>query len=407
MIYWNLTSHSIYSRALDARLEIDRTIGQLEGDEEGPCCIFIAGVHGNEPSGVFALHEVFQDLKKRGVPIRGSIYAFEGNQWALERGQRYQTIDLNRLWTSDQIERLRSSDFSPSNEDEVQQQELFHIIEELFKTKKGPFYFFDLHTTSSETRPFLTVNDSLLNRRFTKQYPAPIVLGIEEYLNGPLLSYINELGHVAFGFESGQHDAKASVENHMAFAYLSLVFTGAIGAENIDFKSTYHKLGQKRSDFYEIYFRHQIKKGEAFEMQSGFVNFQPIKKGRLLAKSDGEEVKAHHDSLVFMPLYQSQGEDGFFLIKRIPSFFLWLSRKVRQKRMDRLLAYLPGIQWESEQRDTLIVDLRVARFLARDFLHLFGYRSSEVDVNHLVIKNREAVSKFEDYQDEHWYRHPF
>jgi hypothetical protein len=75
--------------------------------------------------------------------------------------------------------------------------------------------------------------------------------------------------------------------------------------------------------------------------------------------------------------------------------------------MDRLLAYLPGIQWESEQRDTLIVDLRVARFLARDFLHLFGYRSSEVDVNHLVIKNREAVSKFEDYQDEHWYRHPF
>ena len=39
----------------------------------------------------------------------------------------------------------------------------------------------------------------------------PIVLGIEEYLQGPLLSYINTLGYVSLGFESGQHDNKQAI----------------------------------------------------------------------------------------------------------------------------------------------------------------------------------------------------
>ena len=131
----------------------------------------------------------------------------------------------------------------------------------------------DLHTTSSETIPFLTVNDSLLNRKFTKQYPVPIVLGIEEHLDGPLLSYINELGYVAFGYEGGQHDDLSSIENHIAFIYLSLVFSESITKESINFQH-YFELLAKTSidsrDFYEIFYHYKIKETESFKMKPGF-----------------------------------------------------------------------------------------------------------------------------------------
>lgn len=47
------------------------------------------------------------------------------------------------------------------------------------------------------------VNDSFLNCIYIKNYLLFIVLGIEEYLEGFLLNYINELGYVVFGFEGG------------------------------------------------------------------------------------------------------------------------------------------------------------------------------------------------------------
>ena len=60
----------------------------------------------------------------------------------------------------------------------------------------------------------------------------PIVLGIEEFLNGPLLSYINEMGYVAFGFEGGQHDSPLAYKNHKSFIYLSLLYAGCDSESN-------------------------------------------------------------------------------------------------------------------------------------------------------------------------------
>jgi hypothetical protein len=87
---------------------------------------------------------------------------------------------------------LGAGTFKPNNEDEKQQLFIQETINLILEEESGPFYFFDLHTTSSDTIPFITVNDSLLNREFTSMYPLPSILGIEEYLEGPLLSYINE-----------------------------------------------------------------------------------------------------------------------------------------------------------------------------------------------------------------------
>ena len=52
-------------------------------------------------------------------------------------------------------------------------------------------------------------------------------------------------------------------------------------------------------------------------MEPGFVNFQAIEKGELLAYQNGQPVKSEWDAFIFMPLYQSQGNDGFFVIQEV------------------------------------------------------------------------------------------
>ena len=193
-----------------------RTLGAIQGAQKGPTLIFVGGIHGNEPSGVRALVSVLQELNECIPYFRGNLIALAGNLKALQENVRYLDVDLNRQFTKEIIDRLKNKEASLFQED-TEQLDLLHEIETILVSEEGPFYFFDLHTTSSKTLPFLTVNDSLLNRKFTQQYPLPIVLGIEEYLEGPLLSYINKLGYVAFGFEGGQHKSPEAFKNHKKF----------------------------------------------------------------------------------------------------------------------------------------------------------------------------------------------
>ena len=48
----------VHSKALNRSITVDRIIGQLIGEERGPCIIYTGGIHGNEPSGIFALQQV-------------------------------------------------------------------------------------------------------------------------------------------------------------------------------------------------------------------------------------------------------------------------------------------------------------------------------------------------------------
>lgn len=396
----------VTSKALNQTLKIGRYIGKIRGEEPGPSIIFIAGIHGNEPSGVFALHQVLQAIQTKQINVKGNIYALSGNLWALERGKRYHKQDLNRLWTDSRMKRIAENDLIESDEDTSQQLDIYKEIEHILKNDEGPFYFMDLHTTSSETAPFLTVNDSLLNRKFTEQYPCAMILGIEEYLSGPLLSYINELGFVSFGFEGGQHDSLASIENHEAFIYLSLVFSGLLSKTDIDFEHYFRKLHQaseKSVGIYEIYFRYQIREHERFSMKLGYENFQYIKRGEVLAESNGEDILAEHSSRIFMPLYQSQGDDGFFAIRPINRSILKLSEWFRKWKLDRLLPYLPGVQWADTKRDSLILNKRIAKYLAKELMHLMGYRTRLFDKNYILVKNREAASKHFQYKESDWY----
>ena len=390
----------VYHKGLNRTISINRIIDHIEGTKKGPTVIFIGGIHGNESSGVFAIHDVFKSINEQSLPIKGNVYGIAGNLPALQDGKRYLTEDLNRLWMSERMSALDDLEIPQDHVEKNEQAEILRTIQDILNANDGPFYFMDMHSTSSESIPFLVVNDSLLNRKFTEQYPLPMILGIEEYLDGPILSYINELGYVSFGFEAGQHDDLASYQNQKAFIYLSLVFAEALNQDQFDYFHYYEQLAKnsiRAKDIYEISYRLQLDSEDVFKMNPGFVNFQRVNKGQVLAQKNGEAVKALLPGRIFMPLYQSQGSEGFFEIRGIHPFFLKLSAVLRKTKFAHILPFLPGIRWQSASHEALVLNLKIARFFTKPFLHLLGYRSRQVDQTHLIVKNRESASRTEEY----------
>ena len=97
-------------------------------------------------------------------------------------------------------------------------------------------------------------------------------------------------------------------------------FTASLKNNLISLDLFYSKLEAAsafKTSFFEIYHRHEIKIDDTFIMIPGYSNFQAIRKGDVLAISNKCDIKASRSSLMFMPLYQDQGDDGFFFIRKI------------------------------------------------------------------------------------------
>lgn len=383
--------------AFQTNLTIERFLGVVSGEPTNATIVVISGIHGNERAGVVASKNVINTLQKSQIKFNGNFYAISGNLNALKKNIRFHTVDLNRVWTTTQVEDICNS-INGFNPDIKEQIALYNCIKDILKKNEGPFYFIDLHTTSADTEPFITISDSLNNRKFTSNFSIPVILGIEEYLEGPLLTYINEYGHISLGFEGGQHEDNKSIENCEAFLWLSLVMAKCINkTQVINYKKYEHLLCKKKKEreFYEIINKYHIEELEDFKMLKDFKNFQVISKNELLAYSNGNEVRATFDGYIFMPLYQKQGKDGFFIIRKISRHWLFLSKIVRMLKFHYLLRILPGIKQDRKNKYTLIVNVKTAKFLATEIFHLFGYRKKIKNGSKwYFIKRDRKVSQF-------------
>ena len=264
----------VYSKALNKTIQVDRIIGHVAGNRPGPTVVFIGGIHGNEPSGIFALHRIIDQLRDRRNIISGDIYAISGNLQALSQGERFLKYDLNRVWTTQCLDKISSHKNGQADKDLKELAGIHEFTTVILSKHSSPFYFIDLHTTSGETTPFITLNDTLTNRKFSLGFPVPVILGIEEFIEGPYQSYINELGYVALGFESGQHDEIASIKNQESFIYLTLERTGTMKKADISDYDNYYELLAERTDhsqkFFEIRDRYKIEENEIFKMKNGY-----------------------------------------------------------------------------------------------------------------------------------------
>ncbi|MBT0607943.1 M14 family metallopeptidase [Aequorivita echinoideorum] len=297
------------------RENLPRVVGEYSSGNKGPLLFITGGVHGNEPSGVIALQNVFKILKDEKPEINGKVVGVIGNRDALKNGVRYIDEDLNRTWTVENIE--------GNIKDTYEKKEMFSIIEVLERFPEEDFtkrYFLDCHTTSAASEPYISVQEVNDNDAWAHQFPTYIIRGFSDIVLGCIDHYESRIGITGFVFEGGQHDSRISKVSHEGMIWLAIQNACGLNLELLRHYPESVKLLNKKKDSqktFEIKHRYGLQPGDDFKMEAGYTNFQPIKKGELLAHHNGQSVFSEWDAYIFMPLYQAQGNDGFFVVEEV------------------------------------------------------------------------------------------
>lgn len=321
---------------------MQRKIGHYEGNKHGDLIIAIGAMHGNEPAGVHALQMLFDMLQKE--PLRNPAFQFSGrlvgligNVQAFERRQRYVKKDLNRQLTPENIDEGRNSllrhvfeetpqwirslqQYTPVFED-LELIELIETIEnEIVSYNPKRLIVLDLHTTSADGGIFSIVADDPESLALAETLHAPVVMGMIGAVGGSTLHYFTEknmgIPTVAMAFESGKHDDLYSTRRAVAWLVHVLRSVGSISQYDVENR---HEIILKNYSLnlpqtVQFLDYHPITPADEFKMFGNFRNFQPVRKGEILAKDRNGFIIAPQDCRVLMPLYQTQGSEGFFLV---------------------------------------------------------------------------------------------
>jgi succinylglutamate desuccinylase len=335
-----------------------------------------AMLHGNEPAGALAFRRVFEHIERHDLPVRGELVGVAGNLAARARGRRFLRHDLNRVWTERRVEALRRRHPALDEAEDAEQRAVLEELEAAVGRARGPVLLVDLHTTSGESPPFALMSDVLRNRRFAFALPVPVILGLEETVDGTLLEFVTERGHSAIVVETGRHDDPRCIERHEAVLWLLLARAGLVDAADAPDLDGWRRRLEGGSDglprVVEVVQHHKIAPGEEFEMvHDGFVGFQRVRQGQVLARDQLRTIEARVDGRLLMPRYQPEGEDGLFIVRRVRRGWLWLSRWAR--KLGFLPRLLPGVSHHPTRPRTLVVR-PPARWLVVELFHLFGYR---------------------------------
>jgi succinylglutamate desuccinylase len=318
--------------------------------------------------------------------INGNLFAVFGNQEAYLQESRFIDKDLNRIWTKSHIyEASRKNNVSEYHE----MTEMYNVLYTILQQSHSEVYAIDLHTTSGPTKPFVIMNDSLKNRAFVRNLGYPVIYNVESYIEGALLNLMNDLGHVSLCFEGGAHYAENSVKEFKDFCYKTLFHSGLITSEILKSmgvsESSYTS---KNARYFEMFFRQDLQPKDSFEMVGNYLNFQKLKKGERIARLNGESIYAPRAVQIFMPLYQSKGEDGFFYIRHINRFKLKVARILRNMNVENTLTILPGVKKLNSY--TLCVPKPIEKYIPKRFLFALGYRKSiEMDNQKMCYTKQE------------------
>ncbi len=373
------THRSMIAVEIEEDRQLDRVLGQRLGSLEGPTLICVGSLHGNEPAGTLAFQKVLRKLEEQNLAIRGEFLGLLGNRAAYKAHQRFMIHDLNRYWLPHRIQASLAGELdNSSSPEDIELHELRLELAEIFDRRRGRIFFLDLHTTSGGGQPFAVMSDTLRNRSFAMEFPVPVIVGLEEELEGTLSEYLGRLGAVTMGFEGGQHEELSSVDLCEAAIWIALETSGILAADSAPEPEIGRKilarLCQDLPRVFEIRLRHPIREGDGFKMEPGFKSFEKIHKGQLLARDRSGDCHAKENGRILMPLYQEQGEDGYFEIRRFSPFWLGVSRALREAHIDRVVHWLPGVRRHPDSKDALVINRHVARFYSLQLFHLLGFR---------------------------------
>lgn len=307
----------------------EHIIGRYDGALPGPLLLVFSGMHGNEMAGIRALEILFDMLEKEplvnpGFVFHGVLLGLRGNLQAIREGKRFLEKDLNRQWTPDNVARVRQQPLEALVAEDRELRELSDLIETAIDhIRPERIVLLDLHTTSAEGGIFAIATQDPESIRIGIATHAPVITGLLEGISGTLLHYFTGkstgIPTAGIGFEGGQHDDPLSVNRCIAAMVNCMQSIGCVRAHDVenhhDELLMAHSKGlPKVADLVEV---HRVRPEDQFRMMPGFHNFHAVKKGQLLAHDRNGPVYAIADGRLLMPLYQPQGEEGFFLVRAV------------------------------------------------------------------------------------------
>lgn len=367
-----------------------RELGRIVADRQGSVLVVIAGLHGNERSGLEALEIIFNEFADLRLD-RGMLVGLTGNRRALARGVRYLAEDLNRAWLPARVQGLREGRL-PVNPEESEITELDRALRTVRREGVGGAFVLDLHSTSGPGKAFTTLDDSLVNRDFAFAFPVPSVVGLEEELSGTMLGYLTHEGWTNACFESGQHEEEEAIVRARAAIWIAMQAAGLVDrGTRPEVRAAYDALHAEHRGMPRVVAvrsRRHIDPEDDYRSEPGLASFQAVREGQILGHDHHGPVRAAEDSLLLMPLYQEQGHEGYFLARPVHMFWLRLSALLRRLRLDRIAHWLPGVQRHPNVDDTFIVNRRYARWQTMEIFHLFGFRRVGVDDDRLIVERR-------------------
>jgi len=301
----------------------NRIIGLIEGDNPGPYIIALGGIHGNEPAGIQALEDIFSRLKNTEWPFHGHLLALRGNIAALKKKQRYIDEDMNRIWFPSIIDEIRKTpqgNLASSERREIK--DVLRILDKFLPEETDqPIIFADLHSFSAEGNMFAISARKQAHLNLFDDLSVPLIFGIEKTLRGAALSYYQKQNYITFALEGGQHKDQSTVPNIIASMLSMLTEAGCLDATNHPSlarrKAYLAEYNKHIPSQVELVYQHLIEPDDQFKMRPGFKNFEPITKGQWLATDRHGKITARCDGYMLMPLYQKQGNDGFFITQEI------------------------------------------------------------------------------------------
>jgi len=295
------------------KLSVRRRIGEFTQGRPGPLLVVIAGLHGNERSGVIACDRVMNVLRGESPPFFGHIVGVAGHLAALAAGVRYLDRDLNRIWQADRVAELLAGR-PPAFAEEAELADVVRTVEE-FRHRAGENVFLDLHTTSSESVPYISVPHDAASVELASGFPLDAVVGAGDALVGVADRYWIDRGFRGFTFEAGQHGRLASIEAQEAMIWTALHRLGCLVEPRAAAEPHLARTQLDGPRFYRVAHVHRITPGRGFRMKPGFFNFQRVRQGDLLAWEGDAPIVAPCDGRIFLPLYQPQGDDGFTIVQ--------------------------------------------------------------------------------------------
>ena len=275
-----------------------KSIYNFNSGLKGPNMLIFGGIHGNEPSGVYAIEKLVSDLISNQIQlIRGSLTLAIGNLQALKINKRYVDRDMNRMFLDQNFDQ-----FSDSVE--------FERVKFLKSLFEGKDVFLDLHSASSKSYDFLISEPECLDLA-SKLNASYVLTGWSDFgddIAGDTENYGNSLGIQSLTYEAGQHVDPKCIENSYD---MILKLMSVYNMIDFDFKPNQSNI-LKLSELH-------LKKDESQRFEVPIENFLHVSKGQMIVNGENPII-AKNDSYLIFPVDPSNikiGEELCFLAEKM------------------------------------------------------------------------------------------